>query len=125
MGPFLCALRALELPAGALALAADKVGVDAALTDELFVPPLLDDFTAVEHQNLIGAADGFEPVGDHQDRLIARERFDCLLLPILILGVDVGGGLVENEDGRILEHGAGNGDALLFHRLRATRRPRR
>ena len=51
---------------------------------------------------------------DHQDGLVPRERFHGLLQLVLVFGIDVGGGLVEDDDGRVLEHGAGNGNALLL-----------
>ena len=104
----------LQLPAGRLFFPADKVGVDAIFLDKLVVRAPLDDPTAVQHQNLVRAAHGFQPVGDHQDRLVACQGFDGPLQAVLVLGVDVCGRLVEKDDGRVLEHRAGDGDALLL-----------
>ena len=53
-------------------------------------------------------------MGNDDQRLALRQPGDSLLNDRLILRVDAGGGLVENDDGCILQHGAGNGNALLF-----------
>ena len=103
----------LQLPAGSLPLAADKVGVDAGLGDKLAVLALLDNAAVVEHEDLIRVADGFQPVRDHNDGLVARQGFDGLLKPVFVFGVNIRGGFVQNDDGRVLEHCARNGDALL------------
>ena len=67
------------------------------------MPPLLHDLAVIDDQYLIGVFDGLEPVRDHDDGLAAGQRFNGPLQPILVLRIDVGGGLVENDDGRILQ----------------------
>lgn len=59
----------------------------------------LDNLSVIEHENIVGAADGFEAMGNHEDGLFARQRFDCGSKLLLAFGVNVGGGLVENDDG--------------------------
>lgn len=94
----------LQLPAGSLPLAADRVGVDAGLGDKLAVLALLDNAAVVEHEDLIRVVDGFQPVRDHNDGLVARQGFDGLLKPVFVFGVNIRGGFVQNDDGRVLEH---------------------
>ena len=56
------------------------------------------------------------PSGKHRadDRNRAKQGLDGLLQPILILRVDISCGLVQNDDGRVLQHGPRNGDALAL-----------
>ena len=37
---------------------------------------LLDKASAVQHQNLVGAADGFQPVGNHTHRFLMGQGLD-------------------------------------------------
>ena len=48
-----------------------------------------------------------------------RQGLDGLLEPIFILGVDVGGRLIEDDNGRVLEDGPRDGRTLiaLFEKL--------
>ena len=81
----------------------------------------LDHRALVENENSVGAADGREAVGDDDGGAALeelRERFlDCLLAG----RIDVRGGLVEDEDRRVFEERAGDGDplALAARELRA------
>ena len=50
--------------------------------------------------------------GDHDHRLALHQFRHGALDDGLVLGVDVGGGLIEDDDGRVLQHGAGDGNAL-------------
>ena len=51
---------------------------------------------------------------DHDDRLVAGQGFKGFLKLAFVFGVHAGRGLVQNYDGRILEHGPGDGDTLLL-----------
>ena len=53
-----------------------------------------------------------EAVGDDEGRPALHQVGEGLLHQPLGLGVERGGGLVEDEDGRVLEQGARDGDAL-------------
>ena len=75
---------------------------------------VLGDPAVCHDEDLVGVLDGREAVGDGDDRLAARQLGDGLLDEVLVLRVDARGGLVENDDGRVFENGAGDGDALLF-----------
>ena len=74
----------------------------------------LDDDALIEHQNLVGADDGREPVGDDQSGAVFRDAVERILNIALGVAVERGRGLVEKEDRRRLEDGAGDGDTLLF-----------
>lgn len=74
----------------------------------------LHDASVIDHEKQIGMAHGLESVRDHDDRLIARQRLDRLLQPILIFGIDVCRRLAQYDDRRVFQHRAGNGNALSF-----------
>ena len=76
-------------------------GVDAALEQQLFVASSLAHLASVHHQNLVGTADGREAVGDDDGSALAHQLGDGVLDELFGLGVDAGGGLVENEDFRV------------------------
>src|SRR5215203_3020819 len=46
---------------------------------QLFVRTALDDFTVLEHENLIGAADRRKPMGDHERGPSPSERVEPIL----------------------------------------------
>ena len=74
----------------------------------------LDDEAVVEDDDLVGMDDRRQAVGDDQRRAVGGDAVERRL--DLALGVDVEGRgrLVEDQDRRRLEHGAGDGDALLL-----------
>ena len=86
----------LQLPIGGFFSAADEFGVKAGLLDQFVVPALLNDSAAVEHENLVGAADGFQPVGDHENGLAVRQDLNGLLQAVLVLRVNVGRRFIQN-----------------------------
>ena len=75
---------------------------------------LLNDLTVIDHKNLVGMAHSFQPVSNHNDRLVMGQLRDSLHQLLLVLRVHVGGGLVQNDDGRILHDGPGDGNALAL-----------
>ena len=75
---------------------------------------LLNDLAVIDHKNLVGMAHGFQPVGDHDDRLIMGQFRNGLHQLLFIFGVDIGGGFVQNDDGCVLHDGARNGNSLTF-----------
>lgn len=88
--------------------------IKAVLREKLLVCAALGDAPVVYDEDLIGVLDRRKPVGDRDDRFAARKRRDRVLDEVFVFRVDARGGLVEQDDGRILENGAGNGDALLL-----------
>uniref|UniRef100_A0A0A8XUT2 Uncharacterized protein n=1 Tax=Arundo donax TaxID=35708 RepID=A0A0A8XUT2_ARUDO len=101
-----------------LLLHADQLGVGAAtilaLGHELVVRADLGDGAALQDGDEVGLADGGEAVGDHQRGATDHEAVQRLLHQLLRLGVERAGGLVQQQDRRVLEHGAGDGDPLLL-----------
>mgnify|MGYP000687891786 CR=1 FL=1 len=74
----------------------------------------LGDTAILHHQDLIRVLDGSQPVGDGEDRLPLGQGGQGLLDQVLVLRVHAGGGLVQDDDGRVLQNGPGDGDALTL-----------
>ena len=75
---------------------------------------LLDDLAAVDHDDPIGAACGREPVRDEQRGATAGDQAHRPLHPGLGTEVEVGGGLVEQQDRRVDEQRAREADELAL-----------
>lgn len=73
----------------------NEVGIDSLLPNELVMCAVLNDFPVVQHQNLIGISYGFQTVSNHNDGLASGQGFDGLLQLRLVLGVNIGRGLVQ------------------------------
>src|ERR1700748_954017 len=99
---------------GGLLLAARHVGIEAVAGQQLGMPAALGDAAAVEHHDLVGVDDGGEPVRNHQGGAAAAHLFQRALDLLLGAGVERAGCLVEQEDVRVLEDGAGNRHPLLL-----------
>ena len=76
--------------------------------------PLLDQAALVEHQHLVGVLDGRQAVRDHQRGAVGHQVIERVLHQALGLGVERGGGLVEDQDRRVLEHRARDRQALAL-----------
>ncbi len=76
--------------------------------------PAFDDAPALQHQDLVGMADGGKPVGDDEAGAVLHEPVERLLDEAFGGVVHAGRGLVENENRRIFQQGAGNGKSLFF-----------
>jgi hypothetical protein len=68
--------------------------VEPARAEQLLMTTPLDDAAGLENDNLIGMADGSEPVGDDQDRSVLHEPLDRLLHQPLRLGIQRAGGFI-------------------------------
>jgi hypothetical protein len=66
----------------------------------------------LQHEDLVGRADGAEAVRDDERRAPAAQPRERLLDERLALRVERAGGLVEDEDARVGQQRAGDGDAL-------------
>ena len=64
--------------------------------------------------HLVGADDRREPVGDHDGRALEHEVVEGRLHRRLVRRVEGRRRLVEEQQGRLLEHRARDGDALLL-----------
>ena len=76
--------------------------------------PLLHDGSCIQDGHPIGALDRTEAMGDDQGGAPLHESLEGLLDQVFALGIQGTGGLVENEDGRILEKGPSDRDALFL-----------
>ena len=74
----------------------------------------LDDAAVLHDDDLVGVFDGGEPMRDDQRRAIAHELDQRLLDAPLGFVVERRRGLVEDQDGRVLEQRARDGDALAL-----------
>ena len=80
---------------------------------ELDQPALLHD------HDLVGVLEGGEPVGDGQDRALFELFCDDPLDECVVLDVDVGGGLVDEDHPAVLEEGPADAEQLLLPRREA------
>ena len=74
----------------------------------------VDDPAAVEDDHLVGQRDGREAVGDDEGRPPGHHLAEPGLDRRLGGRVDRGGGVVEDQDPRVGEQGAGDRDALAL-----------
>src|SRR5919202_1942854 len=111
-----CSLRGIEQRPGrgAFELQAGQAGIEAVPGDEAVVVALLDDAALVHDEDPPGPEHGGEPVGDDERGPIQHQPFERLLHEHLGFGVERARRLVEEEHGRVLEDGAGDGDALAL-----------
>ena len=65
-----------------------------------------------QHHDLVGAADGGEPVRDHDHGAVLHQVGQRLLHQQLGFGIQVRGGFVQDQDGGVLQQRAGDGDTL-------------
>ena len=95
-------------------LFAVQVVVIAAPFEEVQVLALLHDFAVPDHQDEVCFPDGAEAVGDEEGGAVPEKMVDGGLDQLLGLGVDGGGGLVQDENSGVGQHRPGEGDQLLF-----------
>ena len=68
---------------------------------------------SIDH-DAVGIDGGGQPVRDDQRGAVAHEPLQRVLHQPLALRIERAGGLVQQQDGRVLEDGARDGDALLL-----------
>ncbi len=74
-----------------------------------------EDLAVVEGDAAAGERGHFGVVGDHDDGVaFAVEAAEEIDDDALVGGVEVSGGLVGEQDGRVIDEGAGDADALLL-----------
>jgi len=96
------------------ALAGGHGGEDAVLGEEFVEATLFDNAAFLDDEDLVHGAEGGEAMGDADDGAIFGEVVDGFLDFGFGLGVEGGGGFVEDEDGGVADEGAGDGDALAL-----------
>ena len=73
-----------------------------------------DDAALLHDQDAVGVSDRIETMGDDDGGAADEQAIQGILDEAFALGVEVGGGLVEDEQGRVRQHGPGDGDALTL-----------
>src|SRR5262249_60874978 len=89
-----------------------QLAVSAVDGEQFLMRAALDDLAVLEHQDLVGAADGREPVGDDEGGAAGAQRLQAILNHRFALAVEARGRLVENQDPRVGENRARDRDAL-------------
>jgi hypothetical protein len=98
------------------------VAIGLALRQQFAVAAALYDPAAIDDADLVGLCDRRQTVGDHDGRTACVKR---LLDRLLGFRIESRGRLVEQDDRRVLEEGAGDGDALALSAGAACRARRR
>src|ERR1017187_7114628 len=88
--------------------------INSALGDEFFVGADFADLPLFEHHNLVRPAYGGKPVRDDDYGAVLHQVGQRLLYQHFALRVQVAGGFVQDQDGRVLEQGARDGEALAL-----------
>ena len=91
-----------------------EAGVEAVLGEEGGVVALFDDLALIQDVDAVGSADGAQAVGDDDGGASCSSRSQALLDQGFGDGVDIGGGLVQDEDARVGQDGAGDADELAL-----------
>src|SRR5438046_7817933 len=89
-------------------------GIQTTGTEQLLMTAALDDVPAINDAYQVGALHGRQPVRDHQSRAPVHQRPQGRLHLPLRFAVEGRGGLVEQQDRRVLEHRPRYRDALAF-----------
>ena len=103
-----------RLEAVGIELQVVEPAVGAGAGHEFLVGADLGDAAALEDDDAVGAAHGGHAVGDDEDGAALHEVGERCLHEGFALGVERGGGFVEDQDGRVLQDGARDGEALAF-----------
>ena len=73
---------------------------------------LFHNSSLLEHDNVVCVSNRGETVSDHERSPPLDEAAKCLVDQLFVDGVEVRGGLVKDEDRRILEQCSGDGESL-------------
>src|SRR5271154_6227061 len=73
-----------------------------------------DDLALFHNQDLLSASDGGKPMRNHEGGTALHQVAQAILDHCLRFGVERTGGLVEDEDARVGEDGAGDGETLTL-----------
>jgi hypothetical protein len=101
--------------AGGGQLEFDQLAVEAfGQVYQLLVAAGFGDAPVVDDVDGIYLADGREAVGDDEGGAVLHQVFEGLLHEFFGGRIEGARGFIKNEDGRVLEQGAGDGDALAL-----------
>src|SRR5262249_39387710 len=96
------------------ALTADHLEVQAAGAHQLLLRSAFDNAAGFHGHDEVGMGDGREAVGDDEAGSPLEQVLHGLLDELLALGVEIAGRLVEDQDLRCRQDGAGDGQALAL-----------
>src|SRR6516164_9134651 len=88
--------------------------IAAAGFDQRIVASVFDQAAAIERDDAVRRSHGREPVRDNQHRAPLRDLLHVLLNDAFALIIEGAGRLVENQDARVSDERARNGDALAL-----------
>ena len=88
--------------------------VDALFRQQLIVGAGFFNALCAQHKDTVVVLDGGQSVGDGQGRAAMGQLFEALAHKDLTLIVEGTGGLVQNEDGRVLQEDPRDRHALLL-----------
>ena len=88
--------------------------IAAAEPDQMVVRAVLDDAAVLERDDAVGLAHGRQPVRDDEDGAARRDALHVVLDDALALVVERARRLVEDQDARIADQRARDGDALAL-----------
>ena len=71
-------------------------------SQEFIVGPFFHDGSVFHNQNIIRSGDSGEPVGDDDDGFIFHQFINSVLYSHLAFRIQGSGGLIQNNDGRVL-----------------------
>src|SRR6185437_17018610 len=91
-----------------------ELTIAAARREELVLRPALHDAPFLEHQDLVGARDGGQPVRDHERGAPAAEAAQAIANERFALAVEARRRFVENQDARVGQNRARDRDALAL-----------
>src|SRR3954463_16288119 len=109
-----CADRRQTGMAGVALLQAEERGIAAATAQQIVMQAALDDLAALDNQNGVGVHDGMQAVGDHDGSAVLAEMVDCFLHVFFGFRIQRRGGLIEQDDRRVLDQRTRYGDALAL-----------
>ena len=89
-----------------------QIGVAPSFGQQFVMRALLYDAAFVHDHDIVGFFDGREPVGDDDGGAVLHQVFQCRLNQPLGFVVQRAGGLIQNQNRRVSQQRAGNGDTL-------------
>ena len=95
-------------------LQACQFSVQSVFGQQLCMRALGDDAALVHHHDAVGLEHGGQAVGDDQRGATRHQPFQCLLHAVFALCIQRAGGLIQQQDRRILQQRAGNRHTLLL-----------
>ena len=103
-----------DLPPGGLLPLHHEAAVEPVNSNQIVMGALLNDLTVIDNKNLVGMAHRFQPVSNYDDRLIVGQFRNGLHELLFVFRVNIGCGLIQNDDGCVLHNRPGDRDALAL-----------